>query len=258
MGKLIRLGKFVVMSIILTVAWFGLARQGAGQVPANLIQRTSGTLTSAVCEEPAPDCTVVKVSVQTSTTIETFLVTSLTSVYVGRSRSDGAALERFIGSATVVQFQTIDDLQIAGRIDILVFPAQATIGGGTPADGHEGVSGGASSGSKSGSKSGSSTAGGGTGGGTGGGGTGGGGTGGGGTGGGSTGGGSTGGGSTGGGSTGGGSTGGGSTGGGSTGGGSTGGGSDDTNAGNDHVGHSHHDHHHHERNQQDTESTPDR
>src|SRR5579862_7420840 len=190
-------------AVILAVAWLGLQRVASAE-PSRLTT-TQGVLSAAACDDA--NCVTLTATITTP---------------VGTEQVPPATLERFVGAPAIVLSTPVGSKQVAGRIDVLVFPVQGSVNPSVSNDDNDHSNPNAANGdSPKGGTSGGGTSGGGT---TGGGTTGGGTTGGGTTGGGTTGGGTTGGGTTGGGTTGGGTTGGGTTGGGTTGGGTTGGG----------------------------------
>src|SRR5579864_4884845 len=178
MFNLKRIGAAIV---ILAVAWFGLQRVASAQT--SLLITTQGVLSTAACDDAS--CMTLTATMTTPSGMQSFLVSrESTAVWVGTEKVSPTILDRFVGTPAIVLSAPMGSQQVAGRINILVFPVQGSVN---------------SSVSKNENDRGSLGNGG------------------------STGGGTTGGGSTGGGSTGGGSTGGGSTGGGTTGGGTTGG-----------------------------------
>ena len=203
------------VTAILTVVWFGLGRIASAQT--TLVVTAQGILSTVNDDGNGLTLTA---TMTTPNGIQSYVVSKgNTSVWVGYEKISPTVLDRFVGTPAIVLSTPVGRQQVAGRINLLVFPVQGQVGTAVSSgDDSHGVGGAASN--IGGGTTGAGTTGGGT---TSGGTTGGGTTGGGTTGGGTTGGGTTGGGTTGGGTTGGGTTGGGTTGGGTTGGGTTGG-----------------------------------
>src|SRR5579864_4480500 len=188
--------------IILVVAWFGLQRVASAQT--SLLITTQGVLSTAACDDAS--CTTLTATMTTPSGVQSFLVSrESTAVWVGTEKVSPTILDRFTGTPAIVLSAPMGSQQVAGRINILVFPVQGSVNSSVSNNENEHGNLGGDGTTGSGTTGGGTTSGGRTGGGT-------------------TGGGTTGGGTTGGGTTGGGTTGGGTTGGGTTGGGTTGGG----------------------------------
>src|SRR5579864_8768189 len=174
--------------VILVVAWFGLQRVAGAQ--ASLLVATQGVLSTAACD--GAGCATLTATILTPAGARSFVVSrGGTAVWVGTEKVSPTILDRFLGAPTIVLSAPLGSKQVAGRVNILVFPVQGTV---SPSVSNESNDHGNSGAAKGESPNGGTTGGGTTGGGT--------------TGGGTTGGGTTGGGTTGGGTTGGGTTGG--------------------------------------------------
>jgi hypothetical protein len=186
-------------AVILAVAWLGLQRVASAE-PSRLTS-TQGVLSAAACNDA--NCVTLTATITTPAGTQSFVVSrGSTAVRVGAEQVSPATLERFVGALAIVLSTPVGSQQVAGRIDVLVFPVQGSVSSSVSNDDNDHGNPNASQGDSpnKGGTSGGANAGGGT-----------------------SGGGTSGGGTTGGGTTGGGTTGGGTTGGGTTGGGTTGG-----------------------------------
>ncbi|HLY20829.1 MAG TPA: hypothetical protein VKT83_00005, partial [bacterium] len=173
-------------AVILAVAWLGLQRVASAE-PSRLTT-TQGVLSAAACDDA--NCVTLTATITTPAGTQSFVVSrGSTAVRVGTEQVPPATLERFVGAPAIVLSTPVGSKQVAGRIDVLVFPVQGSVNPSVSNDDNDHSNPNAANGDspKGGTSGGGTTGGGTTGGGTSGGGT---------TGGGTTGGGTTGGGTT--------------------------------------------------------------
>jgi len=105
------------------------------------ITRTQGILASV-------DLAGMTAALATPAGQQVYTLASMTAVRVGEETEGLDALPSFVGAAAIVLSTDVGGAQIAGRVDILVFPAAGTVGAGatTGQEGSSGVSGGGHSG----------------------------------------------------------------------------------------------------------------
>lgn len=141
--------------IILAVAWFGVDRVASAQT-TQTIQR-QGVLATAACNDA--NCTTLTVTMTTPSGVQSYMVSSdNTAVFAGYEKISPRVLDRFVGTPAIILSATVGSQQVAGRINLLVFPVVGNVGQGDPDydDTHHGGTGG-TTGGKTGGTSGGTT-----------------------------------------------------------------------------------------------------
>jgi hypothetical protein len=110
--------------VILVVAWLGLQRVASAQPSPLLV--TQGVLSGAACDDAS--CVTLTATITMPGGTRSFTVSREgTAVWVGTERVSPAILDRFTGTPAIVLSAPMGSKQVAGRIDILVFPAQGRV-----------------------------------------------------------------------------------------------------------------------------------
>src|SRR5579864_1798565 len=110
--------------VILVVAWFGLQRVAGAQ--ASLLIATQGVLSTAACD--GAGCVTLTATILTPAGTRSFVVSrGSTAVWVGTEKVSPTILDRFLGAPTIVLSAPMGSKQVAGRINILVFPVQGSV-----------------------------------------------------------------------------------------------------------------------------------
>src|SRR5579859_6545627 len=111
-------------AVILAVAWLGLQRAASAE-PSRLTT-TQGVLSAAACDDA--NCVTLTATITTPAGTQSFVVSrGSTAVRVGTEQVPPATLERFVGAPAIVLSAPVGSQQVAGRIDVLVFPVQGSV-----------------------------------------------------------------------------------------------------------------------------------
>ena len=141
--------------IILAVAWFGVDRIASAQT-TQTIQR-QGVLATVACDDS--NCTTLTVTMTTPSGVQSYVVSrDNTAVFAGLEKISPTVLDRFVGTPAIILSTLVGSQQVAGRINLLVFPVVGNVGQGDPDndDTHHGATGGTTGGTSGGTTGGTS------------------------------------------------------------------------------------------------------
>ncbi|HEY6103475.1 MAG TPA: hypothetical protein VI007_09665 [bacterium] len=120
----------IILAAVLAVAMWPVAAQAQLRAP---VQLSDGTLQVLDCEDSAFMFSTREGSVQ-------FMSTQLTAFFAGSDRLDKlCALTPYMGTRLRVWWVSVDGVRVAGRVQVLVFPGQAVLGGSQPNGDHDDV-----------------------------------------------------------------------------------------------------------------------
>jgi hypothetical protein len=121
MSCLKRIGAAVM---VVAMVWVGYSRMAAAQT--TLVVTTQGVLGSVSDDGNGMTLTV---TLTTPSGVQLYTVSRAnTSVWAGNERISPTALDHFIGTPAIVLSAQVGTQQVAGRINLLVFPVQGEIG----------------------------------------------------------------------------------------------------------------------------------
>src|SRR5579864_770530 len=113
-------------AIILAVAWFGLNRIASAQPAPIPLNTTQGILATVACDDAS--CVTLTVTMTTPNGTQSFVVLrDSTSVWAGNEKMSPTVLDRFVGTPAVILSTPVGSQQIAGRINLLVFPVRGDV-----------------------------------------------------------------------------------------------------------------------------------
>ena len=126
------------VAAILTLAWFGFGRMAQAQT--NVTVTNTGVLATVVDDRNGLTMTVTMTT--PSGTISYVVSRANTSVWAGFEKISPTALDNYVGTPAVIISTPMGSQQVAGRINLLVFPVQGTVGpDNTPPDNNHGQGG---------------------------------------------------------------------------------------------------------------------
>src|SRR5579859_1868178 len=123
---MVDLNRLGAVAIMLAVAWFGFNRIASAQPAPIPLNTTQGILATVASDDAS--CVTLTVTMTTPGGTQSFVVLrDSTGVWAGTEKMSPTVLDRFVGTPAVILSTPVGGRQIAGRINLLVFPVRGDI-----------------------------------------------------------------------------------------------------------------------------------